>query len=129
MKPKLDIVQTWKGNSRVMINITRDTPRLANGGFGERMTVVPADAGYNRLRCDTGLVRAAENYTQSVAQSSAFAERAHMTAAEKERALTEFMRRDAAGEKIDPSATQSVHRGPERRCHERDRDRPNRSCV
>ena len=26
-----------------------------------------------------------------------------MTAAEKEQALTEFMRRDAAGEKIDPS--------------------------
>jgi hypothetical protein len=27
----------------------------------------------------------------------------HMTAAEKEHALTEFMRRDAAGEKIDPA--------------------------
>jgi len=47
-----------------------------------------------------------------------------MTAAEKERALTEFMRRDAAGEKIDPALLKAFHRGPERGCDHRDRDQP-----
>ena len=49
------------------------------------------------------VVLAAENYTQSVAQSAPSPSAPHMTAAEKERALTEFMRRDAAGEKIGPA--------------------------
>jgi hypothetical protein len=37
------------------------------------------------------------------AQSTPEQSATHMTAAEKEHALTEFMRRDAAGEKIDPA--------------------------
>ena len=46
---------------------------------------------------------AAESSTLPVAQSTPEQSASHMTAAEKEHALTEFMRRDAAGEKIDPA--------------------------
>lgn len=46
---------------------------------------------------------AAESSTSPAAQSTPEQSAPHMTAAEKEHALTEFMRRDAAGEKIDPA--------------------------
>ena len=46
---------------------------------------------------------AAESSTSPAAQSTLEQSAPHMTAAEKEHALTEFMRRDAAGEKIDPA--------------------------
>ena len=46
---------------------------------------------------------AAESSISSAAQSAPEQSAPHMTAAEKDHALTEFMRRDAAGEKIDPA--------------------------
>ena len=46
---------------------------------------------------------AAESSVLPAAQSTPEQSAPHMTAAEKEHALTEFMRRDAAGEKIDPA--------------------------
>ncbi len=46
---------------------------------------------------------AAESFASPAAQSTPEQSAPHMTAAEKEHALTEFMRRDAAGEKIDPA--------------------------
>jgi len=49
------------------------------------------------------LAHTAENSTSSTAQNESLQSAPHLTAAEKERALTEFMRRDAAGEKIDPA--------------------------
>jgi hypothetical protein len=85
-----------------MINSTRDTPRLGERRLGRAQTVAPAALAI--IVCATiPVVRAAESYTQSVAQSIPSPSTPHMTAAEKERALTEFMRRDAAGEKIDSS--------------------------
>jgi hypothetical protein len=47
--------------------------------------------------------RAAESSVSSATQSASQPGAPHMTAAEKDHALTEFMRRDAAGEKIDPA--------------------------
>jgi hypothetical protein len=46
----------------------------------------------------TPAARVAENYTRSVAHNAAPPSAPHMTAAEKEHALTEFMRRDASSE-------------------------------
>jgi hypothetical protein len=46
---------------------------------------------------------AGESSILPAAQSTPEQSAPHMTAAEKEHALTEFMRRDAAGEKIDPA--------------------------
>jgi hypothetical protein len=46
---------------------------------------------------------ASESSILSAAQSSPEQSATHMSAAEKEHALTEFMRCDAAGEKIDPA--------------------------
>ncbi len=47
--------------------------------------------------------RAAGTSASPTAQSASQQSAPNMTAAEKEHALTEFMRRDAAGEKIDPA--------------------------
>jgi uncharacterized protein involved in copper resistance len=56
-------------------------------------------------------VRAAENSTSPTAQNASQQNAAHMTSAEKDHALTEFMRRDAAGEKIDPALLKALSRG------------------
>ena len=85
-----------------MINSTRDRPRLGERRLRQALAVAPAALAI--VACAAmPAVRAAENYTQSVAQSAPSPSAPHMTAAQKERALTEFMRRDAAGEKIDPA--------------------------
>lgn len=85
-----------------MINSTRDAPTLREQLTRQAPTVVAAALAV--IVCVAiPAVRAAENYTQSVAQGAPPPSAPHMSAAEKERALTEFMRRDAAGEKIDPS--------------------------
>jgi hypothetical protein len=85
-----------------MINSTRDAPTLREQRIRQVLIVVPAALAI--IVCAViPAVRAAENYTQSVAQNAPPPSAPHMTAAEKERALTEFMRRDAAGEKIDPA--------------------------
>jgi hypothetical protein len=77
-----------------MINLTREARQA--------LTVVSATLGI--IACAAiPAVRAGENDTQSVAQSAPSPSAKPMTAAEKEHALTEFMRRDAAGEKIDPA--------------------------
>ena len=86
-----------------MINSTtrRDAPTLCEQRIRQALTIVPAILAI--IVCAAmPAVRAAENHTQSVAQNAPPSS-AHMTASEKERALTEFMRRDAAGEKIDPA--------------------------
>jgi hypothetical protein len=85
-----------------MINSTRDAPTLCEQRIRQALTIVPAILAI--IVCAAmPAVRAAENYTQSVAQNAPPSSAPHMTASEKERALTEFMRRDAAGEKIDPA--------------------------
>ena len=84
-----------------MINSRRDTPTPRER---IRQALMVAPAALAIIVCAAiPAVRAAENYTQSVAQGAPPPSAPHMTAAEKERALTEFMRRDAAGEKIDPA--------------------------
>jgi hypothetical protein len=87
-----------------MINSTtrRDAPTLHEQRIWQALTVVAAALAVIFCGAIPG-VRAAENYAQSVAQNAPQPSAPHMTAAEKEQALTEFMRRDAAGEKIDPS--------------------------
>src|SRR5258708_7716914 len=85
-----------------MINITSDAPTLREQWIRQAVTVVATTLAVIVCVAIPG-VRAAENYSQSVAQSAAQPKAPHMTAAEKQRALTEFMRRDAAGEKIDPA--------------------------
>ena len=83
-----------------MINSKRDTPTLCEHRIGQALTIVPATLAI--IVCAAiPAVRAAEN--RPVAQNAPPSSVPHMTAAEKERALTEFMRRDAAGEKIDPA--------------------------
>src|SRR5246500_1871021 len=77
-----------------MINLTREA----------RQALIVVSATLGIIACAAiPAVRAGENDTQSVAQSAPSPSAPHMTAAEKEHALTEFMRRDAAGEKIDPA--------------------------
>ena len=79
-----------------MIGSTRNTPTLRGRRLRQALTAAPAALAI--IVCGAiPAVRAAENDTNSVAQSAP-----HLTAAEKEGALTEFMRRDAAGEKVDP---------------------------
>jgi AhpC/TSA family len=85
-----------------MIKSTRDAPMLCEQRTRQALTVVAAALAVIVCAAIPG-VRAAENYTQSMAQNAPQPSAPHMTAAEKEHALTEFMRRDAAGEKIDPS--------------------------
>ena len=87
-----------------MINSTtrRDAPTLNEQRTWQALTVVAAALAVIFCGVIPG-VQAAENYAQSVAQNAPQPSAPHMTAAEKEQALTEFMRRDAAGEKIDPS--------------------------
>jgi hypothetical protein len=87
-----------------MINSTirRDAPTLHEQRIWQALTVVAAALAVIFCGVIPG-VQAAENYAQSVAQNAPQPSAPHMTAAEKEQALTEFMRRDAAGEKIDPS--------------------------
>jgi hypothetical protein len=81
-----------------MINSKRDTPTLCEYRIGQALTIVPAMLAI--IVCAAmPAVRAAEN--RPVAQNAPPSSVPHMTAAERERALTEFMRRDAAGEKID----------------------------
>jgi hypothetical protein len=84
-----------------MINSTSDAPTLCQRRIGQALTVVAAALAVIVCVAIPGL-RAAED-TQSVAQNASEPSAPHMTAAEKEHALTEFMRRDAAGEKIDPA--------------------------
>jgi hypothetical protein len=85
-----------------MINITSDAPTLCEQSIRQAVTVVATTLAVIVCVAIPGL-RAAENSSQSVAQNAPQPKAQHMTAAEKERALTEFMRRDAAGEKIDPA--------------------------
>jgi hypothetical protein len=85
-----------------MINRTSAAPTLCKRRIGHALTVVAAVLAVIVSAKIRG-VRAAENDTQSVAQNARQPSASHMTAAEKEHALTEFMRRDAAGEKIDPA--------------------------
>jgi hypothetical protein len=85
-----------------MINSTLDTPMPRARWLRQGLTMAPAALAI--LVCAAiSAGRAAENYTNPVAQNPRTPRTPHMTAAEKERALTEFMRRDAAGEKIDPA--------------------------
>jgi hypothetical protein len=85
-----------------MINSTLDTPTPRARWLRRALTGAPAAVAI--IVCVAiPAVLAADNYTQPVAQSAPSPSAPHMTAAEKERALTEFMRRDAAGEKTDPA--------------------------
>jgi hypothetical protein len=84
-----------------MMGSTRNTPTLRARWLRQALTVAPAALAI--IVCAAiAAVRAAENYTKSVAQNAPLPSASHMTAAEKERALTELLRRDAAGEKMDP---------------------------
>ena len=85
-----------------MINSTLDTPMPRARWLRQALAMAPATLAI--LVCAAiSAVRAAENYTHPVAQSTPSPSALHMTGTEKERALTEFMRRDAAGEKIEPA--------------------------
>jgi hypothetical protein len=86
-----------------MINRTLETPPPPRARWLRQALAVAPAALAIVVSAAIPAVRAAENYTPSVAQSTPSPSALHMTAAEKERALTEFMRRDAAGEKIDPA--------------------------
>src|ERR1700722_8036948 len=84
-----------------MIDSTLDSPPPPRARWLRQALAVAPAALAIVVSAGIPAVRAAEKYTPSVASTSSPAP--HMTAAEKERALTEFMRRDAAGEKIDPA--------------------------
>jgi hypothetical protein len=85
-----------------MINSTLDTPMPRARWLRQALAIAPAALAI-LVFAAISAVRGAENYTNPVAQNAPTPKTPHMTAAEKERALTEFMRRDAAGEKIDPA--------------------------
>jgi hypothetical protein len=85
-----------------MINSTLDSPPPPRARWLRQALAIAPAALAIVVSAGIPAVRAAEKYTPSVASTSS-PSAPHMTAAEKERALTEFMRRDAAGEKIDPA--------------------------
>jgi AhpC/TSA family len=85
-----------------MINSTLDTPTLRARWLRQALTLAPA-ALVMIVCVTTPATYAVGNSISPAARSTPEQSAPHMTAAEKERALTEFMRRDAAGEKIDPA--------------------------
>jgi hypothetical protein len=85
-----------------MFNRTSAAPTLCKRRIGHALTVAAAVLAVI-VSAEIRGVRAAENDTQSVAQNTPQLSASHMTTAEKEHALTEFIHRDAAGEKIDPA--------------------------
>src|SRR5260370_21767113 len=85
-----------------MINSTLDTPMPRARWLRQALTLALA-ALVMIVYVTTPAAYAAGNSISPAPQSTPEQSAPHMTAAEKERALTEFMRRDAAGEKIDPA--------------------------
>jgi hypothetical protein len=85
-----------------MINSTLDTPAPRARWLRQALTIAPA-ALVMIVYVTTRTAYAAGNSISPAAQSTPEQSAPHMTPAEKDHALTEFMRRDAAGEKIDPA--------------------------
>jgi hypothetical protein len=85
-----------------MINSTLDRPTPRARWLRQALAVASA-ALVMIAYITTPAAYAAGNSISPAARSTPEQSTPHMTAAEKERALTEFMRRDAAGEKIDPA--------------------------
>jgi AhpC/TSA family len=85
-----------------MISSTLDTPAPRTRWLRQALTIAPA-ALVMIVCVTTPAANAAGNSISPAVRSTREQSAPHMTAAEKERALTDFMRRDAAGEKIDPA--------------------------
>ena len=85
-----------------MIDSTLDTSTPRARWLRRALTVVPTALAMI-VYVRTPATYAAGNSISPAARSTPKQSAPHKTAAEKERALTEFMRRDAAGEKIDPA--------------------------
>jgi hypothetical protein len=84
-----------------MVTCTRDTGIRREQRIRQVLTVAPATLA---IIVGAAMPAApASTNSASPAAHSAPQSAPSMTAAEKEHALTEFMRRDAAGEKIDPA--------------------------